>query len=244
MNKLQNIRVVLSHTSHPGNIGDAARAMKTMGLSKLYLVNPRKFPHVDAHAMAAGSSDILDAAIICDTLPQALQGCNLVIGLTARRRELGHQALLPREAAQLVLEAEQQVALVFGNETSGMSNDELILCQRMAHIPANPEYSSLNLAAAVQIMTYELRLAADPSAAETAGLRKSVRPNKPLKMATHEEIEGFYQHLQQTLIDIEFLDPKLPGRLMTRLRLLFTRSGLQQEEINILRGMLKAVDKK
>lgn len=235
MNKLENIRIVLSRPSHPGNIGATARAMKTMGLNKLYLVKPRKFPHADAHAMSAGCPDVLDSAQVCDTLPQALQGCGLVIGMTARRREISHPVVFPREAAQLVLESEQQVALVFGNETSGMSNEELILCQRLAHIPANPEYSSLNLAAAVQIMTYELRMAAETPL---------IAAGKPQKMATHDEIEGFYAHLQQTLIEIEFLNPAMPGRLMSRLRRLFTRAGFQQEEINILRGILKAVNEK
>lgn len=235
MNKLENIRIVLSRPSHPGNIGATARAMKTMGLNKLYLVKPRKFPHADAHAMSAGCTDVLDSAQVCDTLPQALQGCGLVIGMTARRREISHPVVFPREAAQLVLESEQQVALVFGNETSGMSNEELILCQRLAHIPANPEYSSLNLAAAVQIMTYELRMAAETPL---------IAAGKPPKMATHDEIEGFYAHLQQTLIEIEFLNPAMPGRLMSRLRRLFTRAGFQQEEINILRGILKAVNEK
>jgi tRNA/rRNA methyltransferase len=210
--------------------------MKAMGLSKLYLVKPRKFPHADAHAMSAGCTDVLDSAQVCDALPQALQGCGLVIGMSARRREISHPAVFPREAAQLALQQEQEVALVFGNETSGMSNAELILCQRLAHIPANPEYSSLNLAAAVQIMTYELFLAAETPLLKAGG--------KPPKMATHDEIEGFYAHLQQTLIEIEFLNPAMPGRLMSRLRRLFTRAGFQQEEINILRGILKAVNEK
>jgi tRNA/rRNA methyltransferase len=239
MNKLQNIRIVLSRPSHPGNIGATARAMKTMGLSKLYLVKPRKFPHADAHAMSAGCTDVLDGAQVCDTLPQALQGCGLVIGMSARRREISHPAVFPREAAQLALESEQEVALVFGNETSGMSNEELILCQRLAHIPANPEYSSLNLAAAVQVMAYELRMAA-----ETPLPPRLKGGGKPPKMAMHDEIEGFYTHLQQTLIEIEFLNPAMPGRLMSRLRRLFTRAGFQQEEINILRGILKAVNEK
>jgi tRNA/rRNA methyltransferase len=236
MNKLENIRIVLSRPSHPGNIGAAARAMKTMGLSRLYLVQPRKFPHPEAHAMSAGCTDVLDSAQVCDTLPQALQGCSLAIGMTARRREISHPVVFPREAAHLALEQEQEVALVFGNETSGMSNDEIILCQRLAHIPANPEYSSLNLAAAVQIMAYELRMTAETPLHKTGG--------KAAKMATHDEIEGFYSHLQHTLIDIEFLNPAMPGRLMSRLRRLFTRAGFQQEEINILRGILKAVNEK
>ena len=163
MNKLNNIRIVLCHTSHPGNIGSAARAMKTMGLSRLHLVKPRKFPHAEAVAMASGATDVLDNAQIFDTLDDALAGCALVIGLTARQRELSHAAISPRAAAAeaLALAADLDVALVFGGETSGLSNEELIRCQRLAHIPANPDYSSLNLAAAVQVLAYELRVASE-----------------------------------------------------------------------------------
>lgn len=214
--------------------------MKTMGLSELYLVNPRKFPHAESNAMSAGATDILEAARVCDSLEQALAGCSLVIGLTARRRELSHQAGSPREAAALAIETEQNVALVFGNETSGLSNAELILCQHLTHIPANPDYSSLNLASAVQIMAYELRMALH-------GAQQRVEhpnPYKRIKPAAHDEIEGFYGHLEQTLIEVGYLNPAQPKRLMSRLRRLFTRAGLQKEEVNILRGILKAVLKK
>ncbi|OIQ82722.1 tRNA (cytidine/uridine-2'-O-)-methyltransferase TrmJ [mine drainage metagenome] len=240
MNTLARIRIVLCQTSHPGNIGSAARAMKTMGLSELHLVRPHKFPHADANAMSAGATDILDGARVCDSLEQALAGCTLVIGLTARRRELSHRAASPRETAALCIAAEQDVALVFGNETSGLSNEELILCQHLVHIPANPDYSSLNLASAVQIMAYELRMAllGEPRQVEPAN------PYKRIKPATHDEIEGFYGHLEQTLVEVGYLDPGQPGRLMSRLRRLFTRAGLQQEEVNILRGILKAVHEK
>jgi len=236
LNSLDRIRIVLCQTSHPGNIGSTARAMKTMGLSDLRLVQPRMFPHADADMMSAGSTDILESARITDTLEEALTGCSLVIGMTARKRELSHQAGSPREMAALATETAQDVALVFGNETSGLSNEELILCQQLAHIPANPEYSSLNLASAVQIMTYELRMALLGAPAPSP----SQNPYKQIKPATHEEIEGFYGHLEQTLIEIGFLNPAQPKRLMTRLRRLYTRAGLQQEEVNILRGILKA----
>lgn len=236
MNKLDNIRVVLCRTSHPGNIGSAARAIKTMGLSRLYLVNPHQFPHAETYALASGAIDILEHAQVCDSLAQALDGCGLVIGLTARTRELSHAAVLPREAAELAMTvaSEQQVALVFGAETSGLSNEELILCQRLAHIPANPDYSSLNLAAAVQVMAYEMRMA--------SGVVSKIKERSE-KYATHDEIEGFFGHLEQTLIAIDFLDPALPKRLMARLRRLFTRAGLHEEEVNILRGILKAIEK-
>ncbi|OGV71622.1 MAG: tRNA (cytosine(32)/uridine(32)-2'-O)-methyltransferase TrmJ [Methylophilales bacterium RIFCSPHIGHO2_02_FULL_57_10] len=236
MNKLDHIRIVLCQTSHPGNIGAAARAMKTMGLSRLYLVRPRKFPHAESYAMASGATDVLENIVVCETLEQALQGCSLVIGLTARKRELSHDAISPREAAAeaLVIATSQEAALVFGGETSGLSNEELILCQRLAHIPANPKYSSLNLAAAVQVLAYELYMAAEAPQAAV----------KRLQLATHDEVEGFYIHLEQTLIDIGFLDPALPKRLMSRLRRLFTRARLQKEEVNILRGILKSISKK
>ncbi|MCE9633179.1 MAG: RNA methyltransferase [Methylophilales bacterium] len=237
LNKLDQIRIVLCQTSHPGNIGSTARAMKTMGLTDLRLVNPLKFPHNEADMMSAGATDILEAAQVCDSLEQALVGCSLVIGLTARRRELSHQAGSPREAAALAITTEQQVAFVFGNETSGMSNEELIRCQYLAHIPANPDYSSLNLASAVQIMAYELRMATHGA----PPVEEPKNPYKRIKPATHDEIEGFYRHLEQTLVEIGYLNPAEPKRLMSRLRRLFTRAGLQQEEVNILRGVLKAV---
>lgn len=231
---LGNIRVVLCQTSHPGNIGAAARAMKTMGLSDLVLVRPKKFPHAEAEAMASGATDILAAARVCDTLEQALTGCALVIGLSARRRELTHEQVTAREAAgrAVGIAASQTVALVFGTEMSGLSNAELIQCQLLAMVPANPDYSSLNLAAAVQILAYELRQAAVvPTPSEA--------PAFPL--AQHDDVEGFLQHLEQTLIHIGFLDPAMPKRLMPRLRRLFARARLEKEEVNILRGILKAV---
>jgi len=234
---LNQIRIVLCQTGHPGNIGSTARAMKTMGLSHLCLVNPRSFPHADAHMMSAGATDILEAAQVCTSLHEALAGCNLVIGMTARKRELSHQSCSPREAAALAIASGQQVALVFGNETSGLSNDELILCQQLVHIPANPDFSSLNLASAVQIMAYELRMAL-LGAPETV---EHPNPYRRIKPATHEEVEGFYGHLEQTLVHVGYLNPEQPKRLMSRLRRLFTRAGLHQEEVNILRGILQSV---
>ncbi len=232
MNKLKNIRIVLCRTSHPGNIGSAARAMKTMGLFRLYLVRPRVFPHEDTYAMASGAVDVLENIRICDTLEQALAGCKLAIGMTARRRELSHAAFTPREIAveAMQIASMSEVALVFGGETNGLSNEELIRCQKLAHIPANPEYSSLNLAAAVQVLAYELRMADEPS---------TKAASKMIELASLDEIEGFFQHLEQTLIESGFLNPQQPKRLMMRLRRLFTRATLQKEEVNILRGMLK-----
>jgi tRNA/rRNA methyltransferase len=237
MNKpesLSRIRIVLCQTSHPGNIGAAARAMKTMGLDQLILVRPKKFPHPEAEAMASGATDVLDRARVCDSLEAALAGCSLVIGLSARKRELSHQLIPAREAAAQAIPATAggDVALVFGTEMSGLSNAELIQCQQLAMIPANPEYSSLNLAAAVQLLAYELRLAAtsNPAVAENA-----------FPPASHDEIEGFYRHLEETLVRIGFLDPAMPKRLMPRLRRLFARARLEKEEVNILRGILKSM---
>lgn len=235
MNKpesLANIRIVLCQTSHPGNIGAAARAMKTMGLQQLVLVRPKKFPHPEAEAMASGATDILAQARVCDTLEEALAGCVLAVGLSARKRELTHELVTAREAAALITQttSSQHAALVFGTEMSGLSNAELIQCQRLAMIPANPEYSSLNLAAAVQVLAYELRMAAD-SVPKTA--------DSSFPPASHDEIEGFYRHLEETLIRIGFLNPAMPKRLMPRLRRLFARARLEKEEVNILRGILR-----
>lgn len=231
---LANIRVVLCQTSHPGNIGAAARAMKTMGLRQLMLVRPKKFPHAEAEAMASGATDILAGARVCDSLEEALTGCSFAIGLSARKRELSHALVTAREAAvqAVQLATTQPIALVFGTEMSGLSNDELIRCHLLAMIPANPEYSSLNLAAAVQVLAYEIRTAA-------ASVTTTVDNGFPL--ASHDEVEGFYRHLEETLIRIGFLDPAMPKRLMPRLRRLFTRARLEKEEVNILRGILKSI---
>ena len=231
---LANIRIVLCQTSHPGNIGAAARAMKTMGLRDLALVNPKKFPHPDADAMASGATDILQQATIYGSLQEALAGCTLVTGLSARRRELTHELVTAREAAAQVVGIAfgHRVALVFGTEMSGLSNAELIQCQQLAMIPANPDYSSLNLAAAIQVVAYELRMAAS---------HHQIPTESSFPPASHDEIEGFYRHLEDTLLHIGFLDPAMPKRLMPRLRRLFSRARLEKEEVNILRGILKAV---
>lgn len=228
---LDNIRVVLSHTSHPGNIGAAARAMKTMGLSHLFLVNPKRFPDATADAMASGATDVLAHAVVCASLEQALQGAVLVVGLTARQRDLSHAMLTLRQAAPQILAraGEAPVALLFGTEMSGLSNTELEKCQLLITIPVNPEFSSLNLAAAVQVVSYELR---------TCGI-VTAPISKDFPLASFEDVERFYEHLERTLIEINFLDPLHPKRLMTRFRRLFARAQLEQEEVNILRGFLK-----
>lgn len=236
-NVLNKLRIVLSHTSHPGNIGAAARAMKTMGLERLYLVNPKSFPDPVADARAAGAVDLLVNAQVCTSLDEALAGTVLAVAVTARRRDLSHEMLLARQAASRMIELvpSGEVALVFGTEMSGLSNAELDKCQMLATIPANPEFTSLNLASAVQILAYELRMAYLDEA--------KLVPAKANETASFEDVERFYQHLEQTMIATDFLDPANPGRLMQRIRRLFARARPEKEEVSILRGILTSVDK-
>lgn len=236
---LAHVTIVLSHPSHPGNIGAAARAMKTMGLSRLTLVAPKLFPHPEADARASGAADVLTQAQVCATLQQALAGTVLAAGMSARRRDLAAPFRWAREGAAELLAATQptahgsaqlnEVALVFGNESAGLSNEDLALCQIPVMIPANPEYSSLNLGAAVQLMCYELRLAAQSPGAPPSG---------DTDPATAEEVEALHAHLERVAIASGFLDPAQPKRLMQRLRRLFGRARLEHEEVSILRGLL------
>ncbi len=238
--KLSNIRVVLVETTHPGNIGAVARAMKNMGLEKLYLVAPRRFPHAEASARASGADDLLSAAVVCETLEASLSGCMLVFGASARLRTIAWPQLDPRQCAQLVsaMDGAAEVALVFGREHAGLTNEELEQCHYLVHIPTNPEFCSLNLAAAVQVMAYEARVACCSDA-------PSGRSNFPGgQLATADELAGFYCHLEQAIIDIGFLDPDNPRLLMRRLRRLFNRSRLEKMELNILRGILAAAQRK
>ncbi len=230
---LPKIRIVLVETSHPGNIGAVARAMKNMQFYELVLVSPKQFPSGDATARAAGADDVLAQAMVCDTLQQAIADCHLVIGSSARQRTISWPQLTPRECARL-LQTEpvsRRVALVFGRERSGLTNEELDLCHYWMHIPCNPGYSSLNLAAAVQIMVYELHLTRSNPAE---------RSQEPGLLATAVELESFYQHLQKTLEDIGFLHPRKAPSIMRRLRRLFGRVRLEKKEVDILRGILTA----
>lgn len=236
----EHCRFVLSRTSHPGNIGAAARAIKTMGFSRLALINPKLFPNHQATAMAAGSDDVLARAGVHATLAPALSGGTLVAGVTARRRDLSHARYTPREAAQ-ILAQEAQPIMLFGNEESGLSNSELDHCQMLITIPANPAYSSLNLAAAVQIVAYELRLAALSFVAEP--IIQNLKSEMAHTYAPYDEIERFYTHLEEILVHIGFLDPNDPRRLMQRMRRLFARTRLETQEVNILRGILTAIRK-
>ena len=239
---LDRVRIVLSHTSHPGNIGAAARAMKTMGLSRLALVNPKSFPDPEAVSRAVGADDILERAMVCSSLDEALSGCIYAVAASARHRSLGPAPMQARESGPVVLERalEGDVALVFGNETAGLSNEEVQRCQATVFIPANPEYTSLNLGAAVQLLCYELRLAA--FIGRPPVVTKTVPFASPL--ATNDDVERFYVHLERVMIATEFLDPAQPKRLIPKLRRLFSRAELERDEINILRGILDAVEKK
>ncbi len=226
-----NIRIVLCQTSHPGNIGSVARAMKTMGLQHLYLVKPDKFPDAHATALATGAADLLEHAVVTETLSEALTGCAFAIGLSARKRYLSHETVNAREAAlqSSKIAASQPIAFVFGTEMSGLSNAELDCCQMLAMIPANPEYSSLNLAAAVQVVCYELRMAI---------LEGKIEPTEALELATNDALEGFYAHLEETLLKIGYLNPAAPKKLSERMRRIYARARLEKEEVNLLRGVL------
>lgn len=235
---LTHIRIVLIKTSHPGNIGAVARAMKTMCLHELYLVDPRFFPHADATTRASGADDVLASARLCATLDEALQGCTLVFGASARLRTIAWPQLSPRECASLaVARAPASVALVIGHERIGLTNDELERCNYLVNIPSNPAFSSLNMAAAVQVLAYELLLADLTSASTPA-------PQETPEMATADELELLFVHLQQTLTEIEFLDPANPRQLMRRLRRLCNRVQLEKMEVNMLRGILVAAQGK
>lgn len=230
--KLNAIRIVLVATSHPGNIGATARAMKTMGLSHLYLVNPQTLIDAHAHALASGAGDLLQQAVITDTLAEALSGCHLIFATSARPREIALPGCLPAACAAQVaaLPAGTMVAIVFGSEQSGLSNHDLLHCHYHLHIPTVEHFSSLNLAQAVQIVAYELRMAL---CAPTATVLTHTPP-----LATHEDIERFYVHLHDVLVTTEFLNPAHPKRLMERLRRLFNRVQLEASEVHLLRGIL------
>jgi TrmH family RNA methyltransferase len=229
-----NTRIVLVNTTHPGNIGAVARAMKNMGLRSLCLVDPKIYPSAEATARASGADDVLAQAIVCRDLRQALQDCPLVIGASARVRAIDCPRLTPRECAALIQDraGAGPAAVVFGREHSGLSNAELDLCHFQLCIPVDPQFPSLNLAAAVQIFVYELFVT------QTAVAVTASSGNAPVPA---EEMERFYEHLERVLIEIGFLDPAKPRHLMRRLRRLYNRAQPDQNEMNILRGILTAV---
>jgi tRNA/rRNA methyltransferase len=230
---LANVRIVLCETSHPGNIGAAARAMKTMGLSALHLVRPQRFPDPQANWRATNAADLVDAARVHDTLDSALAGVAFAVACSARNRDVAVPATTAREAAarSMAIARTQPVALVFGNEQAGLTTEAVNKCKLLASIPTDAKFSSLNLGAAVQVFAYELRMSA---------LGKP-RSEPPRERATHEAVEGFYGHLEQAMTDVGFLDARHPKKLMPKLRRLFARADLEPEEVHILRGILKAM---
>lgn len=234
--QLDNIRIVLVNTSHPGNIGATARAMKNMGLSRLYLVSPKDYPSGVAVGRAASALDILDNAVVCENLQDAIADCGLVIGTSARSRRIPWPVLEPDESAQKLVEGAQiqPVALVFGREDRGLSNEELQLCHYHVQIPANPEYSSLNLAAAVMVLCHEIYKV--KYLAEKEGQDSELLWDQ--EMATVAEVERYLQHLEELLIRLDFHDPENPRQLMPRLRRLYGRVRLDKMEINILHGIV------
>lgn len=237
---LNNLRIVLVGTQHPGNIGSAARAMKTMGLSALHLVAPERFPDPEANTLAAGADDLLATAPVHAGLDGALAGCHLVLGTSARRRHVPLPEMKPREAARALLEgaARGPVALVFGRERTGLENEELQRCHASVGIPTDPAFSSLNLAAAVQVLAYEIRLAVLDAAGGDLPSGRPMPVPAAEPPATADELERYFAHLDQALHDIDFHKGKPPEMVMARLRRLYLRSGLDAREVKILRGIL------
>jgi TrmH family RNA methyltransferase len=228
------VRIVLCRPSHPGNIGAAARAMKTMGLSDLRLIAPEKFPAPEARWMATNAIDVLDQAKVHATLAEAIADCVAAFALSARPREWSTPVLDVRAAAARAVELDGAVAFVFGNEQAGLTNDEMLACQYLVHIPANPGFTSLNLAQAVQVVAYELFMLSS----------SALSPMRMEKPATVADLEGLYGHLEQAAIESEFYEPASNSKLPTRLRRLFSRvPNLEREEVNIIRGLLKALQK-
>ncbi len=236
----EKIKIVLVETSHPGNIGAAARAMKTMGLNRLSLVNPREYPSAEATSRASGADDVLMNAEVHESLDAAIADCQLVMGTSARLRTLKWPQLDPRETAGRVYEeagsGSGSVAIVFGRERTGLTNEELALCHYLVNVPTNPEYSSLNVASAVQILCYEIMMRAQdgqPRAAEELG-------EQPVEQI---EMQRLYGHFEEALIELDFLDPDNPKHLMRRIRRLFNRVRMTQNEVNILRGILTSAQR-
>jgi len=228
---VSQIRIVLCRPSHPGNIGAAARAMKTMGLSDLRLVAPERFPSPEAQWMATHAVDVLESSVVHPTLNEALHDCVAAFAMSARPREWSPRVLDARDAAARAVELDDKVAFVFGNESAGLTNDEMFACQYLVHIPANPEFSSLNLAQAVQVVAYEIFMTRAPQ----VGAREE-------KLATVQDREGLYEHLERAAVASGFHAPASGSRLPERLRRLFSRvPALEREEVNIVRGLLKAL---
>ena len=237
-------------TSHTGNMGAAARAMKVMGLSDLTLVNPKSLPDDQAIAMSSNATDILNKATIVENLSDAISDCQLVFGTSARsERTLSWDVQDSRSCGEHIAKhanssSDAKVAILFGRESSGLTNEELAVCQHLVHIPTNPNYSSLNIASAVQILAYECRLAAMQLSTKTLPETEKHSSDEDDELVTADELEGYFDHLKKVMIEIHFLDPDNPRYLIPRLRRLYSRSGITRSEMNILRGMLAAIQKK
>lgn len=247
---LDHIRIVLVNTTHPGNIGAVARAMKNMGVSDLCLVAPKRYPDEEATARASGATDILDGARVVDELHEALEDCQLVVGASARGRHIPWPVINPRELAAIAVPSPEsgvvggvgrnRVAILFGREDRGLTNEELHACHHHVHIPSVEGFSSLNVAAAVQVICYELRMA---SLHQAEAEKPQWGTDWDIELADHAELERMFEHLERTLIDIDFLDPDNPRQLMPRLRRLFLRAVPDKVEVNVLRGILKSVNR-
>ena len=236
---LENIRIVLINTFHPGNIGAAARAMKNMGLSELYLVDPKEFPNPEAESRAAGAKELLASATVVQTLEEAIEDCALVVGTSARSRSFPWPMLDARSCAdKAIMESvNSKVAIVFGRERMGLHNDELMQCNFHLAIPADPEYPVMNVSAAVQVVCYELWLAHSQHSS-------APEQDDPQAYPSKGEMDHFYDHLEQTLRDVDFIIPQHEGKVMTKLKRLFNRSRPEQPELNMLRGILSAIQRK
>jgi len=239
---LKNIRIVLVNTSHPGNIGAAARAMKNMGLSRLYLVEPKDFPSLEAISRSAGALDVLDNAVVVKDMSQAISDCVWVAGTSARLRTIEWPIVEPRECVQTSIEliGQGDIAIVFGRENSGLTNDEMAKCNVLLHIPTNPDYSSLNIAAAVQVVCYEFRLALS----DEKILKKKGKKHYQDVLADADQLEGMYQHLQDALDGLDFFGTNNPDVIMRRLKGLFKRANTTQREVGIFRGICAAIQGK
>lgn len=240
-----NLRFVLVEPTHPGNIGAVARAMKTMGLENLVLVNPEKFPHIEATKRAAGAESVLEQAEVVSSLSSAISDCDMVLGTSVRDREVAWSTITPRVAAAKVVthHSTQQgnIALLFGRERSGLTNQELDLCQYQIRVPANEEYSSLNLGSAVQILAYEIRMSVLESQQLEMIEDEHQHQNKRKALARSEDLQGYYLHLEETLEQIGFIKNKPPTKLMRKIVRLYNRAQINVEEMQILRGILTAM---
>lgn len=244
---LNNINIVMIQTSHTGNIGAAARAMKVMGLSKLYLVKPKSLPDEQSIAMSSNATDILENAIIVDTLSEAIADSQLVVGTSARHeRTLSWDIQDSRSCGKHIAQhinsqSNAKVSILFGRESSGLTNDELAVCQKLVHIPTNPDYSSLNIASAIQILSYECRLATLKQE-QNPDIENTTKDKD--EWVNADELESYYKHLETVLVDIDFINPDNPRYLIPRLRRLYSRSGITRSEMNILRGILTSIQKR